>query len=106
LRFIEQVEGRTPVIIPHLGLLNGGFDRLLSAGIWNDDNIYGDTALAGGYEISSFLDTYGSDRLIFGSDYPFGFPGSQLDQIKNMGIAEKDLAKICRRNILKLLKIN
>ena len=106
LKFIEQVEGRTPVIIPHLGLLNGGFDRLLNAGIWDDDNIYGDTALAGKYEISSFLDRYGPDRIIFGSDYPFGMPGSQLDQIKNMGITEKDLEKICGKNILKLLKID
>ncbi|NNK85855.1 MAG: amidohydrolase family protein [Desulfobacterales bacterium] len=105
LRFIEQVAGRTPVIIPHLGLLNGGFDRLLNAGIWNDDNIYADTALAGRFEISSFLDTFGSDRLIFGSDYPFGMPGSQLDQIKKMGIHKKDLEKICGENILKLLRV-
>jgi len=49
---------------------------------------------------------YGPDRIIFGSDYPFGMPGSQLDQIKNMGIAEKDLEKICGKNILKLLKID
>ncbi len=106
LNFLEQVAGRTPVIIPHLGLLNGGFDRLLNAGVWNDENIYADTALAGNVEISSFLDTYGSDRLIFGSDYPFGMPGSQLEQIKNMGIGKKDLEKICGRNILKLLKIS
>jgi len=33
-------------------------------------------------------------------------PGSQLDQIKNMGIGKKDLEKICGKNILKLLKIN
>jgi len=33
-------------------------------------------------------------------------PGSQLDQIKNMGIAEKDLEKICGKTILKLLKID
>jgi len=106
LKFVEQVAGRTPVIIPHLGLLNGGFDRLLNAGIWNDHNIYADTALAGKFEISKFLDMYGSDRIVFGSDYPFGMPGSQLDQIKNMGIAEKDLEKICGKNILKLLKIS
>lgn len=106
LTFIERIAGRTSVIIPHLGLLNGGFDRLLNAGIFNDDNIYADTALAGRFEISNFLDRYGPERLVFGSDYPFGMPGSQLDQIKNMGIADKDLEKVCGKNIQKLLKIN
>ena len=105
VKFIEQVAGRTPVIIPHLGLLNGGFDALSDAKIWENDTVYGDTALAGPYEISSFLERYGADRLIFGSDYPFGMPGHQLNQLIGMGIGQNDLEKICSRNILKLLKV-
>jgi predicted TIM-barrel fold metal-dependent hydrolase len=103
LKFIEQVAGRTAVIIPHLGLLNGGFDTLLDAGIWKDDNIFADTALAGRREISIFLETYGADRLIFGSDYPFGMPGPQLNRLTRMGIGKNDLEKICSGNILGLL---
>jgi len=104
VKFIEQVAGRTPVIIPHLGLLNGGFEALSDAKIWEDDTIYGDTALAGHYEISSFLERYGADRLIFGSDFPFGMPGHQLNQLIGMGIGQNDLEKMCSQNILKLLK--
>jgi len=102
--FIEHVAGRTPVIIPHLGLLNGGFDTLSATKIWQDNNIYADTALAGHREISNFLENYGADGLIFGSDYPFGMPGHQLNRLTRMGIGQNDLEKICFRNILKLLK--
>ena len=104
LWFIEQVSGRTPVIIPHLGMLNGGFARLLRSGVWEDESVYADTALAGSEEIRTFLDRYGSRRLLFGSDYPFGMPGPQLQQLKTIGIANSDLARICGENIRRLLR--
>lgn len=102
LKFIEQVAGRTPVIIPHLGMLNGGFEALLNAGIWENTSIFADTALAGSVEISTFLDIYGADRLLFGSDYPFGMPGPQLAQLSRLGIKKSDREKICSENILRL----
>lgn len=104
LKFIEQVSGRTPVIIPHLGLLNGGFERLHAAGVWEAANVYADTALAGIVEINTFLEKYGADRLIFGSDYPFGHPGSQLGRLQSIGIAAGDLRKICAGNIMGLIR--
>jgi hypothetical protein len=104
LWFVEQVCGRAPVIIPHLGLLNGGFGRLLDSGVWEDESVYADTALAGPAEIGIFLDRYGPRRLLFGSDYPFGMPGSQLQQLKTMGIAENDLQMICGDNIRRILR--
>jgi hypothetical protein len=103
MTFIERIAGRTPIIIPHLGLLNGGFKRLLAAGVWENANIYADTALAGKYEIETFLSTYGPDRLIFGSDYPFGMPVSQLRNVTRLGIDTNDLDKILSGNILTLL---
>jgi hypothetical protein len=103
--FIDRVAGRTPVIIPHLGLLNGGFENLLAAGIWEAPNIFADTALAGRYEIETFLANYGADRLIFGSDYPFGWPGSQLQNLLSLGIEAQDLKKILADNILNLIHV-
>lgn len=103
LKFVARVAGRTPVIVPHLGMLNGGFHRLLEAGVWDDTDVWADTALAGGEEIGIFLEKYGPDRLIFGSDYPFGMPGSQLQRLKNMGINRPDLEKICSANILGII---
>lgn len=106
LDFIRRIDGRTPVIIPHLGLLNGGFDRLMDNGVWEAENLYADTALAGSYEITAFLKRYGPDRLLFGSDYPFGLPASQLDTILNLRIRDEALEKICAKNILRLLHID
>ncbi len=103
LLFIKQVAGRTTVIIPHLGMLNGGYESLEAAGVFDDETVYADTALAGRREILNFLGRHGSDRLLFGSDYPFGHPGAQLDGLKQMGIDGEHLERICSVNILGLL---
>lgn len=103
LKFVQQVAGRTAVIIPHLGMLNGGFERLVESGIWESGRVYADTALAGRWEITAFLERYGSARLIFGSDYPFGTPATQLWMLQTLGLEESDLAAICAVNIAELI---
>lgn len=103
--FIDRIAGRTSIIIPHLGLLNGGFDTLMAAGVWDNPTVFADTALAGPYEIYGFLNRYGAERLIFGSDFPFGMPGPQLNQLLNMGLSENERDHICSQNILRLLKM-
>ena len=105
VKFIDQVAGRTPVIIPHLGLLNGGFETLFAAGVWDNPSVFADTALAGSSEISIFLDSYGSERLIFGSDFPFGMPAPQLNRLLQSGTPQRDLENICSKNIARLLRI-
>ena len=103
--FIKRVNGRTPIIIPHMGGLNGGFPSLFKSGIWNDETIYADTALASGREISTFLDKYGSERLLFGSDFPFGTPGSEFEKLVRLNVKKLDFENIICSNILRLLKI-
>ncbi len=105
MNFIARVDGRTPVIIPHMGGLNGGFPALFKSGIWDNETIYADTALATGQEIAMFLDRYGSDRLLFGSDFPFGVPGSELREIIELQLSKSDFENVVYNNILKLLKV-
>ncbi len=105
LEFINWVAGRTAVVIPHLGMLNGGFDRLMRSGIWDAGNVYADTALAGEGDISTFVEKYGADRLLYGSDYPFGTPAHQLKRLYTLGLNSDELDKICSENILRLLEI-
>jgi aminocarboxymuconate-semialdehyde decarboxylase len=75
-------------------------------------NIYGDTATDGtpgsyacGYSF------FGSDRMMYGSDYPFGaesgedFIRSNLAGVKAMSIPEKEKRKVLGENARKLLKI-
>ncbi|MGB4547616.1 MAG: amidohydrolase family protein [Syntrophales bacterium] len=104
LYMLRRIDGRTPVIIPHMGGLNGGFTALFQAKIWDDETIFADTALATPYEMDIFLKRYGSDRLLFGSDFPFGYPGSELAKVQRLKLRDEDYEKVVSTNILKLVK--
>ena len=85
LRFVlDMAEGMT-VIIPHLGLLNGGFQSIAKAGLWELENVWADTALAAAYEIDAYVRQYGHERLMFGSDFPFGSPSEELRKVRSLG---------------------
>jgi len=101
--FIERVGGRTPVIIPHMGGLNGGFTNLFHSGIWDSETIFADTALAGRGEIARFIEKYGVDRLLFGSDFPFGIPGEELAKLRGLGLTTDGFEKVVSANIRELV---
>jgi len=103
INFINKLAPRATVIIPHLGRLNGGFSSLDDSGIWKKENIYADSALAFTSEIEVFLRKYGSDKLLFGSDFPFGLPSSELKKILSLTISDLDKEKILGLNIMRLL---
>lgn len=103
LYFIGRVQGRTQIIIPHLGMLNGGFDALLRAGVWDDETVYADTALASSSEMAQFLERYGSERLLFGSDFPFGSPNHELQKVRRLRMGEGDFDNIVSGNFLRLM---
>lgn len=75
---------------------------------WN--NIYGDTALSGslpacqcGYAF------FGSNRMMFGSDYPFGGEAginNNLTSVRSINIPTGDMQKILTENAKALLKIS
>ena len=84
--FVNEIAVGVNVIIPHLGLLNGGYDAISTSGIWNLPNVYTDTALAPPYLITDYLDRYGCERMLFGSDFPFGDPKKELSKVLNLRI--------------------
>jgi hypothetical protein len=100
---VRRINGRTTVIIPHLGGMNGGFSALFKSGIWDDETVYTDTALASARNIAQFIDRYGSRRILFGSDFPFGTPGNELQVVARMNLGKKDFENIVCNNILRLL---
>ncbi|MFW5637604.1 MAG: amidohydrolase family protein [Thermodesulfobacteriota bacterium] len=103
VRFIEEIAEGVRVIIPHLGLLNGGFHRIRQQGLWELPNVYGDTALASLQDIQTYIDAFGPDRLLFGSDFPFGDPRRELEKIYNLDISEEARAKIMGGNFLRMM---
>jgi hypothetical protein len=100
--FLEKLAGDLPVIIPHLGGLSGGYANLLKAGVWDSDSVYADSALAWPGEIEDFLNRYGPERLLFGSDHPFGQPRSELAKILNLGLPENQIQAILGDNFRRL----
>jgi predicted TIM-barrel fold metal-dependent hydrolase len=86
-------------------MLNGGFYALFHSSVWDDETIYADTALASSREIESFLERYGSKRLLFGSDFPFGSPYHELQKVNHLTMDREDFENVVNRNVLRLMGI-
>ncbi|MEW6406225.1 MAG: metal-dependent hydrolase, partial [Chloroflexota bacterium] len=100
--FIKKIAGRTVAIIPHFGTLNGGYTRLRNAGLFDQENVWVDTALAQEREIDDFAERYGIDGILFGSDYPFGIPSHEKEKLFRI-FSEEELGPIPAGNLLRLL---
>jgi len=93
------------LIIPHLGLLGG--DPLDFLKTFKDkDNIYFDTALASSDTILEFVNTVGPERILFGSDVPFGSMKTELSKILTLPIPDNDKESILFKNIIRLAHLN
>ncbi|MDX9840453.1 MAG: amidohydrolase family protein [Desulfobulbus sp.] len=103
IRFIERLAPEAVIIIPHLGGLNGGYQALDRAGVWQRDNVYADTALASPTEMRHFLEHYGPHKLLFGSDYPFGLPAGELRKIQRLNLDPADFEQVVAGTVLGLL---
>ena len=94
-----------PVIIPHLGGLNGGYQALDRAGVWGLPWVHADTALASPREIDDYLFRYGHTRLMFGSDYPLLAQSRLLKEIKSLALPADTERLILSDNAQRLLGI-
>ena len=103
LELIKRINSRTASIIPHFGALNGGYGRLKKADLFEGQTVYVDTALASASEIEDFAADYGTDRILFGSDYPFGVPSHERSKIDRL-FTGTNRAKILAENLLSLLE--
>ena len=84
LELIEAINRQTVVIIPHLGMLNGGYENLKRAGIFANPTVYVDTALADSADLQDFAANYGVERILFGSDFPFGIPANERSKVERI----------------------
>jgi predicted TIM-barrel fold metal-dependent hydrolase len=103
LYFINELAPDLKIIIPHCGLLNGGFERFSRSGIWERPNIFTDTALAPSRTIAEYVKNYGHTRIMFGSDFPFGDPVQEYRKIMALELDAAEKAAILMGNILALL---
>ncbi|MCP3898799.1 MAG: amidohydrolase family protein [Desulfobacteraceae bacterium] len=103
IKFINEYAQGVRVIIPHLGGLNGGYNAIAGSGLWEKPNVYADTALASSHEISNYIKNYGHDRIMFGSDFPFGDPEQELLKITNLDLEPDIEESVLAGNIQRLL---
>ena len=101
--FIRERAPEIRVIIPHLGGPNGGYKAIADYGLWERTHVYTDTSLASTFEISDYINRYGDERIMFGSDFPFGDPESELIKIQRMKLKPYIKEKITGKNIKCLL---
>ena len=102
LYFIRELADGIPVIIPHLGLLNGGFQAIAEAGLWELEHVWADTALASRDEMREYLERYGHSRLLFGSDFPFGSPSNELRKVYSLELDPEPEAAVLAGNFMRL----
>lgn len=102
LNFVQDLADGITVIIPHLGLLNGGFHAIAEGGLWELETVWADTALASRDELREYLERYGHDRLLFGSDFPFGSPSNELRKVYSLELEPEMEAAVLGANFLRL----
>lgn len=94
------------VIIPHCGLLNGGYEAFVRAGLWDRPHVWTDTALAPGSIIVDYIRRYGHERILFGSDFPFGDPQGELRKILKLKLPAEVETAVVGGNVKRLLSQN
>ncbi len=103
LTFIRDLAQGIRIIIPHCGLLNGGYEGFVREGIWAMPNIYTDTSLVPASIVSDYVKRYGYSRIMFGSDFPFGDPVSEMRKIQRMGFPEDVSRAVLGENVIRLV---
>jgi hypothetical protein len=105
LAFTETFVKKTKnlkIIIPHMGMLGGNPMDFLQA-FKSRENIYFDTALASTNNLMGFIDKVGAERILFGSDIPFGTMKGELEKILSLPIEDDKKERILSKNLKKLI---
>jgi len=99
-KFVEMFDGLI-LIIPHLGMLGGNPMDFLKS-FKNKEFIHFDTALAQQSTILKFIETIGSERVLFGSDVPFSYMKGELSKVLTLSIPYEDKEKVLFKNFIRL----
>ena len=105
LAFTEMFVKRTKslkLIIPHMGMLGGSpFDFLKAFEKY--PNVYFDTSLASSGVVKRFIDTIGPERILFGSDIPFGTMKTELEKILSLRVGNEEKELLLSKNLKRLI---
>jgi len=100
---VDKLAPEATFILPHLGRSNGGFARLAADGLWDRPNVWVDTSMASVQDAAAYVERYGIERLMFGSDYPFGVPAEQIRTVRALKLDSPQEAAVLGGNAMRLL---
>ena len=108
---------RVPAVLEKFGRLNiicahfGGYTEwdnaihsLAGRRVWVDTS--SSLAFIGKEKALKFMEFFGEDRVLFGSDYPMWDAGDEIEMINDMGLNNDQLEKIYYKNICGLLGLH
>ncbi len=107
-RFARTIESYPDLklVLAHLGGLKM-YDDVRRYLLTTSKKVYFDTAYVSfylnEYEMASLIKDIGSDRVIFGSDYPWEEPGRAMKIIKGLDLSDKELEAILSKTAVGLL---
>jgi uncharacterized protein len=105
LAFTEAFVRKTKnlkIIIPHLGMLGGNPMDFLHA-FKGRENVYFDTALASSDTVMKFIEKIGYERILFGSDIPFGTMEWEVEKVLSLPIEDDKKEWIFYKNLKRLI---
>jgi predicted TIM-barrel fold metal-dependent hydrolase len=105
LAFTETFVKKTKnlkIIIPHLGMLGGNPIDFLNV-FKARENAYFDTALASSEIVMKFIENIGYERILFGSDIPFGTMKWELEKVLSLPIGDDKKEWILGKNLKRLI---
>ncbi|MCD6155240.1 MAG: amidohydrolase [Candidatus Verstraetearchaeota archaeon] len=94
------------IILGHMGhghivYINGAIEVAK-----RNDNIYLETSgMPMHTKIKEAAEEIGVERILYGSDMPFGHPAFEIEKVKVSGLKGEDLKKILRENAMKMFSI-
>jgi len=93
------------IIIPHLGGLGGNPMDFLDT-FKGRDHVYFDTALASSDTVMKFMDKIGHERILFGSDIPFGTMKWELEKVLSLPIVHEKKEWVLSKNLKRLIGLS
>ncbi len=106
-RFITENPDIT-VIIPHVGRLNGGTERMTA--FFDNPRVYFDTSVSPAEGIQFVLRRVGAERVIFGSDVsgtsqPFhNFTKVEREKVESLGLSDREADMVFAGNIERIVR--
>ncbi len=98
---LAKRSGGLNLIIPHLGMLGGNPLDFLAA-FKKYEHVFFDTALAQPQTIRRFVQEVGAERVLFGSDIPFGTMKTELQKVLSLSLSDRDQEAILGGNLRRL----